>query len=362
MTIYYTLLGFIASLFYFDFSSNKVARNILYWLLVLVIVLFAGTRFDTGYDYWSYYENYVLSQDLNNVYILGKEKLLYIFFYFCHRMNFTFPIVLFITTAVSIVLKVTFIKKYSNYIFLSLLLYVSNFLLVDEMGQVRHALATGLQLFSIKYIIEKKSGKFFLVNIVAFGFHYSSIVFMVSYYIIQSTLLRKSSVCFLFLFLSLIIYYINAFSNIISYTILFMIPDIVVYKNYLISVLENTSDTGILTPGLLWSYVTFALLQYKAKYLIRYVPNFNILMNIFLIGIILKVSFSSINPIGSRIAQPFLLTSVLLIPNLIKIFRPKLIALHLIVAIIFLFSTLKFGITLVKRTDDFIPYKSSIFN
>ena len=42
MTIYYKLLGSIAFLSYFDFSSNKKISNILYWSLVIVIVLFSG--------------------------------------------------------------------------------------------------------------------------------------------------------------------------------------------------------------------------------------------------------------------------------------------------------------------------------
>ena len=67
------------------------------------------------------------------------------------------------------------IKQMSQLCFLSIVIYIANTFLVQELIQIRAGIAAGILLFCIKPILERRWKKFILLVITAFFFHSSAL-------------------------------------------------------------------------------------------------------------------------------------------------------------------------------------------
>jgi hypothetical protein len=109
-------------------KRKKLIRKFIYWIIVICLILIAGTRFETGFDYYNYLEWYARSQAWQNVVIEAKRGLLlWLGFYIFNVISVPFYFVLFCITALSIYLKAHVIYKFSNYPLFSIALYIGIF-------------------------------------------------------------------------------------------------------------------------------------------------------------------------------------------------------------------------------------------
>lgn len=150
-----------------------------YVFLLIFLAVFAGTRM-MGFDYDTYKEifSYASSGNLKEAQIeIGWALICYLF------SGPGFNAFLLFIASCSIILYGTFFRKYSPYIFLSLLIYYSSYFIVKEMGQMRQGLAIGLTTLAFTVSMEKKVWWFIALCILAFCIHYSAIVILPVYYL-----------------------------------------------------------------------------------------------------------------------------------------------------------------------------------
>ena len=83
---------------------------------------------------------------------------------------------LFVFAALSIALKMIAIYRITSFIWASLLIYTANIFILHDMIQIRCAIASGLLLWAVYYLVNRRAISFLVISIVAFLFHYSSIV------------------------------------------------------------------------------------------------------------------------------------------------------------------------------------------
>lgn len=170
-------------------------KNRRYFLLAFVPVsaflcLFAGLRFETGFDYFSYkhiYEVVTLNNFVQNTVEIG-----FAFFVDCMKsIAVPFNLFLLFIAIFSIFLKAKFISRYSPAIFGSLLVYYSTGFLMNEMGQIRHGLAIGIIFVSFIEVFNKRPFWFVFWVVLATMFHTSAIIVLPVYFIVNSSLLNN---------------------------------------------------------------------------------------------------------------------------------------------------------------------------
>jgi hypothetical protein len=359
MLIYYFIVLVLLLFSPLGIGKRSYVEVTVYWAFVIFLALFAGLRFETGFDYYSYLEWYEKAYSFESILSQVKEPGLLFLFYPFNRLELGFPAALFFVTALSITIKAWVIYRWSNNVFVSLILLVGLYLLIDEMGQVRNALASAI-IFSTAYaLINRDPKKFFSLYIAATIIHYSSIVFILSYILTKTKKLYSWNFIFFVLsaaFLLALIKPLTAFISVID----LVVPDGLSYKYYLFRIIEENKSRPIVTLGLIWHLSVFFFLRYSLDRKFEPFSGFGTLLNTYFIGIILLITLSESEALAGRTAQPFLIFTIILAPYALTLIRPKQIGFILVAFAITVFSISRMSLTLFGRTDALVPYQSVI--
>jgi hypothetical protein len=192
--------------------EDGLYNDFFFVVAVSVLVLFCGMRDPFLYpDMGNYYDYFVGDVgDLDENFGLGYSILTYSF----NLLTGSFFLFLLVISTFTITSYTIFIKKYSPYIWLSLLLYLfinyypSFFLL-------RQYLAMAVFLFSIKYIICRDALKFGIISIVAISLHLSAVVVVPLYFLYGLSLTTKNMILLAFGSLLSILFFMK-FADIVN--------------------------------------------------------------------------------------------------------------------------------------------------
>jgi len=340
--------------------GNFKNRNLALVILIIILALFAGTRLDIDNDYHMYFKLFQYidknTKDFNNREV-PLEWCVYVFPHF-FKLLFTnkieiarFTILLFAILGVSI--KLIAIRKYSNFFFLSVILYVSNLFLMQEMTTIRAGVASAIFLWSIGDIEEKKNKEFFLKILVCFFFHSSSVVFIIAWLLLQAKINIK------YLYSAIAFSFISAIFKINILTLLFLdkiFPRVEIYIKMMEWMKED--KTNIYNFRILFALgmvIVFGLFYKKLKE-IKY---FDILFRIHIISICIFLLLSTSAQVFSiRTFEVLAVVQILLYPMIIYIFKPNLRYIGWTVIIAFSFLQI---IYLIDLVDIYKPYKSWFF-
>jgi hypothetical protein len=176
MLVYY---AFLSIFFIFSIIDLAKVQGKKYFrpLLLILIIVFAGLRYNTGEDYTGYSKFFEGNLDSNwePGYVLLNKIFKYLFGNY-YVMQFT--ITFFICTVIY-----NFIEKYSSYKTISLFIFVSACTKYFLMGAVRHSIAVTIVVLSIKFIFNRKFLSFLLVILLASCFHISAIFAIPLYFL-----------------------------------------------------------------------------------------------------------------------------------------------------------------------------------
>lgn len=171
---------------------DKGSHQILIQLSWLVLVVVAGTRYETGAD-WDGYIKY-----LDQVVPIGKFVATgqtggdigfeFGYFLFCallKQLGLGFQWLIFFVTLFNVSLITKALKNYTHYVVWGLFVYYSLLYITVEFSLIRQAIATSICFYSYKFIKERKLGRFVLLVIIASSFHRSAIIMLPLYFILQ---------------------------------------------------------------------------------------------------------------------------------------------------------------------------------
>ncbi|MFK2406265.1 EpsG family protein [Bacteroides fragilis] len=187
----------------FDFSNlNVFKKKILLFFLSFILILFVGTRFETGDDWGEYtkvFDKIPLVSDLwndNGMFLLFRMEPGYILFNsviksFGGSINEVFLL----SSIVVISLFFVFQKRYTLLPFLAVLLYMRYGYMQFNMMFVRQGIAISIFFYSLKYIEDKKIIKYLLINILSSLFHSSLLIVLPLYFVINR---RYSNIFFVY--------------------------------------------------------------------------------------------------------------------------------------------------------------------
>lgn len=295
---------------------NKYYPIILY-ILILICVFICVTRPETLPDYKNYREVFYSPYDSFEI-----------SFTIIKRLVPGFAWLLAVYSIISLSIKLYVIKSMSANIWISLLVLFSISFVLHDLIQIRAGVAGALCLLSVKYIVYKKWGKYYLIILLAIFFHNSAIIFLPLYFL-NTTKINKP------LFISLIP--ISIFVFITHNTIGHITSSIPISSIQFYATMYMFSNETQSTIGTIWLLKSLLAIicVIKVNKLNRLYPYSIILLKIWILGLISFPLFMDLPVMSLRISELFNVTQILTFAMVPLCFsgRSKILISLLIIAI-----------------------------
>ena len=354
----YYLIYLIASVF--SLVGNFKHKTFFLDYLIIILALFAGTRLDIDKDYFMYYKS-LLYMDDNLKAFKRREISLEYSMYFFPKFFELFTIDK-ITVVRSVFLSFAFlgvstkliaIRKYSDFFFLSVILYVSYLFFMMEMTTIRAGVAAGIFLLSIKALDEKNDKHFFIFIAFCFFFHSSSILFVLPWVLFKLKI--KLKYYYISIFVSLLI----ALAKVNILTLLFLdriFPRVEGYIKAMEWMKEDNANIFSFRAVFALLMIVLFSIYYKK---IKDVKYFDVLFKMHLISISLFFVLSTSAQVFSiRTFEMFSVVQILLYPMIVNVLHPKFKLAGWLLIIAFSLVQLYF---IISVAEIYKPYKSWLF-
>ncbi|WP_050873938.1 EpsG family protein [Comamonas testosteroni] len=182
MLQFYSLFLFISVLVFLSINL-KLDKRILY-ILGFVLIVFAGMRANgvdrdyEGYIKWFDEAPMVMDFFSNTVSVFQRDPGFLLINSIFKSSDFSFELLIFCIAFFSVTLKVYSIQKMSPIPILSFLVYFSYIFLLQEMTTIRAGLAASIFLFSIPFLIKRRTIFYIFLIGLATTLHYSALLFL----------------------------------------------------------------------------------------------------------------------------------------------------------------------------------------
>ncbi len=235
---------------------------------------------------------------------------------------FGLPVLIFVIYAfLAIPLKTYSITRISPFWYLSILVWFSHLYIVQDMTQIRVAVASALYLFSIPFLADGQKWKFLLIVAAAILFHYSSLFLLPIVFLDNSPLNRWKK---LFLLVVPMVFY---FTSVISIDLLYLIPipfiqeKIVVYEEMreYSGMFDELNTFNIMA---LFRLFTYYLLMWKYDVVSRNYKYTPLLIKIFCYSICIYSGLSFFPVFAVRAQELIGTIDFVAIPLLVFTMRP----------------------------------------
>lgn len=287
----------------------KRVSYVFLWFVLSIIIAFRDQRMA---DYIGYMDSY---KSIGH-YSSRDEPLFYSIGVFCKNLDFDFLSYLFLIGLLTCFVKLKAIQNLSKFITASVIIWLADLFVLQDMIAIRAALAQGILLLSVYYRVEKKYLLTTILAIASIGFHYSSAAFI-------PFLILSNEKDFRWLYLALIpisyifvlysghsLYYLVDFISIVQLQNLNDMYSSVTTELNIFN-LYNLSKTLICI--LLWSKID--TIKEHNKYSV-------ILLKLYTIGCICVPLFYEKISVAIRFSELFCVTEIILYPLIIYCF-PK---------------------------------------
>ncbi|WP_226064002.1 EpsG family protein [Kaistella polysaccharea] len=322
------IFGFILLSFISIFRPVAKVEKYIVIFCGLVMLLFAGFREDS-FDYIIYellFENYeTISVEP------AFKTISYLVTQFTEDIRYLFLIFAFLGVS----LKLKGITTLSNFVLLSLVVYVSNFYLLHEMTQIRAGVASAFLLLSIKPNMERDLKKFLLFAILGFLFHYSALLILPLWFLPKKINVK-------ILGISIFLGYASFFLG-LNFVRIIPIPGIQEKIEAYLTLQEmNNEEINVFGYLYLFRILIFYVLLFNYKKFSKYNIYFPLLLNMYAISLVVFTVFGKIPAFSSRISEMLGVVEIILIPMLVYLFRVQILGrlLVVLVALVFLLVNL----------------------
>ena len=330
------------------FKFNKKQEECCFLFSFLMLLLFSGLRYDVGMDYSAYEELY--HESLNKLNPEIKEFGWGYFFYWFRNMGVPFSVVIFLISLFTLSTAFVFIKRYSPYPFLSILIFFCfSQYYTYTFNVMRQCLSGYIFLVSLGYIQRRCLAKYMiLIGFTTFFVHTSAIILFPLYF-----LLYRSYALYLKIGLIVIVLFLAKF-------LIILIASSETYRIYL--ALERYAAEVSVTSYLLIIILSFILiLEASIK---NKTCQDQILLNISYLALLFLfvVCFFSGTPlvlVFLRLALYFTPVLIVLLPLLIKrifSFRSRYVIVS--VTVMVYMSVFCYSLVTGGEKNKLIPYKT----
>lgn len=293
----------------------------------LILIILAGFR---PLEYFNDSDTYLVMIHLYDD-IFQAEPTFWLINQFNKRFLGGYDQVFFLIYAfLGISLKMIAIKRGSIYPLLSVYIYLCFYLILHDMTQIRVGVASGLFLLAIPDLANKDLKKYYLKTAIAMTFHYSAVI-MVFLYFLKNNKINKS--------LYAVLPILGIALSLLGNTTLSILDISSSFLPSFLSTKINTYilllDDGVFNELNIYSIFSLSLIALYYFFLLnlrRIESRQNIiLIKIFAIQLFTFYAFSSVPVIAGRVSEFLGISIVFLLPQLMSIFKTKIITLFFII-------------------------------
>lgn len=175
MVVFLFIFFFLAAFFSYCAPQKYTQRLYIYVLLGTGLILLS--IFKSG-DNMPDYQGFVDNIEGNVVTTIDiKEPAFFAIKWFANLFpHYNILVALLLYAVVGITLKMWAIKQLTEFWFVALAVYISNYYMLHDLIQIRAGVASGFLLLCIKPLYERNGRQFLLLVLCAFIFHYSAII------------------------------------------------------------------------------------------------------------------------------------------------------------------------------------------
>lgn len=366
---YFFIFAFIAILGMLDISKKYVVlRNDFAGLIIIILFVIAGFRYETGMD-WKRYEeifNSVKSagsissfSDIFNDLDIGYQLLSITIKSFGGDIQVVFIVMQLIG---SIFLWKT-LKKYTEYKLSAILIYYSLLFFLLDLNLMRQMVAANIFFFSISFIREKKMWTYFGLILLAFSFHWSVLLFLPMYFILN---LRLSSTT---IYTSVLLFVLFFIFQIKTGELLYTITEKIFGDTEITNRVSFYTTKNIYAVNRAFSFGFFLNLliimatMLNRKDLEKVTPYFNIFLNLMLIQLFFYFVMYEYIEVSGRLRFYTLISYIIIIPYFFQIY--KFLFNRIIVYIFIVLYGLSYSYIYMipnKQTIAYNPYQNYILH
>ncbi|WP_297274033.1 EpsG family protein [uncultured Bacteroides sp.] len=317
VAIIYLLLGY----YEFAFKNNIIQKRKIQIIECIIFVLFFGLRGYIGTDwmnYLFYYENKTDALYETGSFELGFDIVVKL----CSSVNIDYCVFVFLITIVQGYLFDKYFSKKVDYMFWTYLLLIAIFpnLIIDTL---RNFISLLIGVLALEYWKNEYRIKALLLIVLSILFHTSGVVFFFLLLFCKKYI-KKRVIIILFIVASILYFGQVHFASLL----LMKIGDIVggfyglLIEEYVGSEYYNSSY-GI-SFGVIEKFLFFILYIYKYDEIRTYRYIDPVVANVFFFYILSNLLFSDMNILIQRFAVLFCFGYIIVIPNLINIYRLKI--------------------------------------
>ncbi len=223
----------------------------------------------------------------------------------------------------SVSIKIFIFANYSPLPLLSILMYLLSYFWLHDYVQIRAGVSTGLFLYATKDLADGNVKKYFLKVFFAIMFHWSSIILIPSFFIVQNLNLKFHALLPL----------IGIFLKLLGFNLFFVIQFIlqlfkinpIYYKMYAgYQDVINAFNLISLSYIILFYIITYIFIKYKQSLCIYEI----ILYKFFSLGIFVYLITTILNApvVAFRLLEYFMIVLLLLIPFVVMKFKQIILA------------------------------------
>lgn len=337
MLIYFVIFFIIAAFCFFDIEDKR-DKLLIFWSMCLALAVFAGLRSaEASTDYENYlqffkdikpgitfYDPDSFSEPFYN-FIPAFIKLL--------GINVLFAFLVY--SILGVFSKGMAIVNLTPLVFLSLLIYYSNFFILHEMTQIRVGVAVGIYLIGTRYILKRELVKFSLLMIFAICFHVSAIILWLTYFIGRTEFNKKKYIILILAVLPIPLLKLDVLSLSRSLPLGVFTDKIDIYY----SAMETgifSSDINVFNVVIILNIILCFTFIWKIELFQRHFRYSILFVKMYIIGLILFMFLSFMPPLAFRFRELFEIVQIILIPQLYFLFKEKFIGKIVVVSIAFL--------------------------
>ena len=332
ITIYFIFL--VVSIFSFlQFSEKK--SKILFSLVFSCLFLYATLRDgNLVRDYESYIALHVdLRYNDNseeNVEITFNAISWLVRHLFGNNIVFLFAIY----ALLGVGIKYIALKKLTSLLFLSTLIYISEFFILHELTQIRVGVACAILLISVDCLYNHNLKKFIIFSICAIFFHFSAIIFIPLWFIKSNNINKK--------FYAMIIpfAYLVYFSNVNIFEVFINLVPIEyvqkkfeAYKHFQNQGIAYYSKINVFNKVFISKCIIFYVLLWKSKLIEEKNKYVNIFLKIEALSLSSFILLSTMPIFAFRISQMLGIVEIVLFPCLYYAFKPKYVSNAIVIII-----------------------------
>lgn len=193
---------------YLPKKLSKKQKDMLYLTITGGLLAFlSAIRYDIGFDYSYVYAPFyekILQSPITNIFNERHEIGFVILEYITASFSQNFQMVFVVTSILLILLYFVYFYKYSCNMVMSVAMFMLWGYYFCSMNFVRQTIASGIFLYAVQSVIEKKPIKYVLITLLAASFHKSALIMLPFYFILQIKINKKvlvlycSAVAFIF--------------------------------------------------------------------------------------------------------------------------------------------------------------------